>query len=219
MLRLVLAPALVLALLPATAATQKKVQAFAQPSERTSANLLLAELDGNEFVGLAFAATIVYGQPEWKAEYAEKVDELTKGKIFRLGKDYWATYDATGPLAIGGTTVPSGIYYLAVARNQGDQWSLVFIDPAKAKAAGAMPFAPEPAPRTHEVAMKHEKVDREVTKLEVRFTADQANPNKGTLAIAWGNHRLTAAYEVKSDKAGAKDAAADKGEKKENKEK
>lgn len=211
MLRSVLAPALVLSLLPAAATAQNKIQAFAQPSERTSANLILAEMNNGQFVGMVGAVTVVYGQPEWKKEYAEQVDVMTKGKIFRLGKDYWATYDATAALNIGGTTVPPSVFYLAIARDKGDNWSLVFIDPVKAKAAGAMPFQPESAPRTHEVAMKHEKVEgAEVAKLEVKFTPDEKNPTQGTLTIAWGNQKLSAPYEVKREKAGAKEAGGEK---------
>lgn len=57
--------------------------------------------------------------------------------MFRLGKDSWAMMDNTPDVTLGGVTVPAGVWYLAIARDQAGQWSLVCSDPAKAKAKDA----------------------------------------------------------------------------------
>jgi hypothetical protein len=191
---------------------QKDLMAFGGSGQRAEASLFVAHMVGGQFGGMAAAAFVTYGTPEWKPEYGEQVDAFTKGKVFRLGKDNWATLDTATPLVLGGKTIPAGIWYLAVARDNADAWSLVVIDPARCKEAGAAPFTPERAPRTHEVAMKHEQVAGEVTKkLTLKFERDAANPAKGTLSIAWGDRKLTAPYELKVAAPAATDAAGRSG--------
>ncbi len=81
---------------------------------------------------------IDYGRPVWRKEYEDTAnfDKMTKGKVYRLGSNFWTTLDSDMPLTIAGTTIPAGAWYLGLQRSEdGATWSLVFIDPGKARAA------------------------------------------------------------------------------------
>ena len=68
------------------------IQVFGgQPDERASTRLLY---ETNRAIG-EFA--IDYGRPAWKKEYEDPAtfDKMTRGKIWRLGKDFWTTLDTS----------------------------------------------------------------------------------------------------------------------------
>ena len=93
--------------------------------------------------------SIHYGRPVWKKEYedAAKFDGMTKGKTWRLGKDFWTVLDTNLPLKIGEKEIASGSYYLGLFRSaDGATWSLAFIDPAKARVAHLDAFEINKAP-------------------------------------------------------------------------
>ncbi|HST20985.1 MAG TPA: DUF2911 domain-containing protein, partial [Blastocatellia bacterium] len=80
---------------------------------------------------------IDYGRPVWRKEYEDtaKFDKMTNGKVYRLGSNFWTTLDSDVPLVIAGKSIPAGHWYLGLHRSKdGATWSLVFIDPAKARA-------------------------------------------------------------------------------------
>lgn len=53
---------------------------------------------------------IDYGRPEWKKDYEDpaKFDAMTKGKVWRMGKNFWTILDTALPLKISGKSVPPG---------------------------------------------------------------------------------------------------------------
>jgi DUF2911 family protein len=56
-----------------------------------------------------------------------KFDGMTKGKTWRLGKDFWTVLDTNVPLKIAGKEVAAGTYYLGLFRSaDGSAWSLAF---------------------------------------------------------------------------------------------
>ena len=78
------------------------VQVFGgQPDERASTRLLY---ETDRAIG-EFA--IDYGRPAWKKEYEDPAtfDKMTRGKVWRLGKDFWTTLDTSLPLRIAGREV------------------------------------------------------------------------------------------------------------------
>src|SRR5262245_22130060 len=152
---------------------QAKIQVLGGQNQRNNTAVVLIE--NRSLLGLV---TLTYGVPQWKPEYTDKAEEMTKGRIFRLGRDNWALFDSSIPVKFGDVTVPAGIYYLAIARSKdGATWNLVFIDPAKAKAAGASPPAPEPAPHAYDVVLTHERTEGKVTeKLDVNMVNDKSEP-------------------------------------------
>ena len=186
---------------------QAKVQVLGGQNQRNNTAVVL--LEERTLLGLV---TLTYGVPEWKPEYTDKAEELTKGHMFRLGRDNWAIFDSSIPVKFGDVTVPAGIYYLGVSRSKdGLTWNLVFIDPAKAKAAGASPPMPEPAPHAYDVALTHERTEGKITeKLNVTMVNDKAQPTNGTLTMMWGDRKVTCSYEMiverkPKDAAGTKD--------------
>jgi hypothetical protein len=191
---------------------QSKIEILGGQTQRNNTVVLLADTSGG-FTPLGLV-TITYGVPVWKPEYTAKAEELTKGKMFRLGRDNWAIFDSTLAVKFGSVTVPAGTYYLGISRSKdGATWNLVFIDPAKAKAAGAWPPMPEPAPHAYDVALTHERTEGKITeKLEVAMVNDKAQPTHGTLTITWGDRKLSGTYDmVVENKAAPKDAAGAKG--------
>ena len=189
---------------------QAKLSVVGGQNQRNNTAVVLADTSsGFNLLGLV---TLTYGVPEWKPEYTDKAEELTKGKLFRLGRDNWAIFDSSIPIKFGNVTVPTGIYYLGISRSKdGATWNLVFIEPAKAKAAGAWPPAPEPAPHAFDVALTHERTAGKIAeKLDVTMVNDKAQPTNGTLTIVWGDRKVTANYEMivaskPKDAAGTKD--------------
>jgi len=203
--------ALILVCLPLFA--QAKIEAIGGQNQRNNTAVLLADKTGGGFTPLGLV-TLTYGVPVWKPEYTDKADELSKGQIFRLGRDGWAIFDSNIAVKFGSVTVPAGTYYLGVSRSKdGAIWNLVFIDPAKAKAAGAWPPMPEPAPHAFDVVLTHERTAGKITeKLDVAMVNDKEKPTQGTLTITWGDRKLTGTYDmVLEPKAAPKDAAATKG--------
>src|ERR1044072_3084366 len=81
---------------------------------------------------------IDYGRPVWRKDYedAAKFDKMTKGQVYRLGSNFWTTFDSDIPVTIAGKTVTAGPWSLGLHRAEdGATWSLAFIDPAKTRAA------------------------------------------------------------------------------------
>jgi hypothetical protein len=179
---------------------QKTLQAFSGPGERVDTNHLIAVMEGGKFTALAGAAFVSYVPAEWTPalDNAGKVDELTKGHLFRLGKNNWATLDNNVPISFGNVTVPPGIWYLGIARDkEGSKWTLVFVDPAKAKAQGIVPPMADQAPRSFEVVLPVEKASDAKKTMSVVLQNDAKEAAKGTLSIAFGNMKASVNYELK----------------------
>jgi hypothetical protein len=209
MLRIASRSILVAALAAVPAVAQKSLQGFSNSGDRKESNHVIVVMEGEKFAGLAGGAFINYVPAEWKPALNDQanVDKLTIGHLFRLGMNNWATLDNYVPMTIGNVTVPPGIWYLGVARDAAGKWSLVFIDPAKAKAAGVTPPMADNAPRTYEVTLPVEKVKDITEKMAVNLNKDDKEPNKGTLTIEFGNMKASVNYELKIP-AGAADASS-----------
>jgi hypothetical protein len=204
---------LVLALAAVPAAAQKSIQAFPASGQLTVTGHFIGMMEeGHSPMPIGFAL-LNYTPSNWKADWNDqaKLDQATIGHTFRLGKNNWATMDLTAPIAFGDVIVPTGVYYLGVARDKGGKWSLVFIDPAKCKAAGAWPPSPmsDLAPHAYEAPLAVTKATDNVETLKVNMTPDEKAPAKGTFTIEWGNQKATASYELKIP-ANASDAAGKK---------
>ena len=142
---------------------------------------------------------IDYGRPEWKKDYedAAKFDGLTKGKVWRMGKNFWTILDSSLPLKISGKSVPPGYYYLGLRRSaDGAQWSLAFLDPMKVQAARLDGFIINKAKVEFEVPVKMEKVPVIASKLLITLPYAEKTPTHVTFKLAWGNFVVTAPVEV-----------------------
>jgi len=216
MLRTAYRSLLVAALATAPAVAQKSIGGFSGPGQRTDSAHLVGVFENNKFVMPLGAAFLSYVPAKWKPEFNDqaKVDALTSGHLFRLGLNNWATLDNLVPMTFGNVTIPVGIWYLGIARDSsGSKWTLVFVDPAKCKAAGVWPPMADNAPRTHEVPLPVEKAATVVETMEVSLNKDDKDPAKGTFKIAFGNMKASVGYELKipaAAEASSKDAGGKK---------
>jgi hypothetical protein len=148
---------------------------------------------------VAAQAVIDYGPVAWKDDYtriieSKKVDD----RRWRLGKDFWTTYDANLPVTFGSTKVPPGYYYLTLMRTAEGAYVLAFNDADAIRKARLDPFQAESTKGGLEVPLTHEALATPEAKLDIALTLDAADNSKGTLTIRFGPHKLSAAaaYEV-----------------------
>lgn len=142
---------------------------------------------------------IDYGRPVWRKEYEDTAnfDKMTKGKVYRLGSNFWTTLDTDIPLTIAGKSIPAGMWYLGLHRSEdGATWSLVFIDPVKARAAHIDASEIERAEVAHKAPMTVVQAANSKEKLTIDLIFQKGNLKDVTLKIAWGKMELTAPIQV-----------------------
>jgi hypothetical protein len=142
---------------------------------------------------------IDYGRPDWKKDYEDpaKFDGMTKGKVWRMGKNFWTILDSSLPLKISGKSVPAGYYYIGLRRSaDGAQWSLAFLDPVKVRAAQLDGFVINKAKVEFEVPVKMEKASEIAGRLLISLPYAEKTPTHVTFKLAWGNFVATAPIEV-----------------------
>src|SRR5262249_26369448 len=127
----------------------------------------------------------------------KQFDVATKGKVWRLGNDYWTILDSNVPIKIAGRDIPIGLWYLGLHRSDdGASWNLAFIDPVKARRSRLDPFAMNTVPIEFRVPMTAEKASGTAEKLSVVLSADKENMRKVTLRVSWGKLQLMAPVQV-----------------------
>ncbi len=142
---------------------------------------------------------IDYGRPVWRKEYEDTAnfDKMTKGQVYRLGSNFWTTLDTDMPLTIAGKNIPAGSWYLGLHRSDdGATWSLVFIDPAKARAAHVDASEIARAPIAYKAPMTIEQAAESREKLTIDLLFKPPNLKDVTLKIAWGKIQLSAPIQV-----------------------
>jgi Protein of unknown function (DUF2911) len=164
--------------------------------DRGSARVLYWDLDANTAAG-QFAVN--YGRPLWKKDYEDpaKFDAMTKGKVWRMGSNFWTELDTCLPLKIGGKNVDPGVYYLGLHRSEdGTQWTLAFIDPAKVRAAHLDAFDIRKAPLWFETPVSFSKASTMAEKLTITMVYSKEDYRHVTIKLVWGNMEITAPIEV-----------------------
>lgn len=149
--------------------------------------------------GAAGQFAIDYGRPAWRKEYEDKAkfDSMTRGKVWRLGKDFWTVLDTGVPLKIGGKDVPVGAWYLGLRRSSdGSTWSLVFIDPAKVRKARLDAFEINKAPVEFKIAVTSGAPETTTEKLTIELSYKKDNIKDVTLKILWGKLQVSAPVQV-----------------------
>ena len=142
---------------------------------------------------------IEYGRPEWKKAYEDpaKFDSMTKGKVWRMGKNFFTLLDTSLPLTISGHAVPPGYYFLGLGRSaDGAHWSLSFFDPAKIRAAHLDGFVVNKAHVEFQVPVKVERSDTITDKLSITLPYEKETPTKISFRLAWGNFVATVPIDV-----------------------
>ena len=167
------------------------------PDDRASARVLYWNGQTDAAAG---QLAIDYGRPVWKKEYNDpaKFDAMTRGKVWRMGSNYWTTLDTNLPLSMGGKKVPIGSYYLGLHRSEeGSEWSLVFIDPGKARRMHLDAFQIERAPVEFEAVMSTvTKAETPMEKLTITLSYPKDNIKHVTMLVAWGNLELSTPVDV-----------------------
>jgi hypothetical protein len=167
------------------------------PDDRASARVLYWNSKTNAAAG---QLAIDYGRPVWKKEYNDsaKFDAMTRGKVWRMGSNYWTILDTNLPLSISGKKVAAGLYYLGLHRSEnGSEWSLDFIDPAKARKMQLDAFQIERAPVEFQAHMSSvARADNQAEKLTITLSYPKDNITHVTMRIAWGNLMLSTPIEV-----------------------
>lgn len=192
-------PALLLLLIVGAAAQQAKPTIVAEggsPDDRASARVLYWNTKADAAAG-QFA--IDYGRPVWKKAYEDsaKFDAMTKGKVWRMGSNFWTVLDTSLPLKIGGKKVGVGEYYLGLRRSaDGEHWSLAFVDPAKVRRTRLDGFEINKASVEFEAPVSLDKASESAEKLTITLTYAKESPKNVTLKVAWGTLALSAPIEV-----------------------
>jgi hypothetical protein len=166
------------------------------PDERASTRVLYWDSAKDSAAG-EFA--IDYGRPVWKKEYDDpaKFDSMTKGKVWRMGNNFWTVLDTSLPLKFVGKEVPIGSYYLGIYRSSdGNQWSLAFIDPVKVRAARLDGFQIEKTPVQFKVPITFEVASTPAEKLTVTFQHEKDKLGDVTMKVVWGKMTLTTPIQV-----------------------
>ncbi len=166
--------------------------------ERASSRLGYWRTNVNAGIG---EVVVSYGRPPWKAQYSEQLDQLTRGKMWRMGDNYWTLLDTNLPLRVGGVPVAVGLYYLAVARSEdGSTWELVFIDPEKSREKGLDSFdvgtRPAEIPVLFKAPLTFEEAQEQAEKMTILLKLNGDSQTEGTLRLSWGNFALSTPVSV-----------------------
>jgi hypothetical protein len=181
---------------PGQQANHSVVAEGGDPDDRASARVLYWNQKTDSAAGW-FA--INYGRPLWKKEYEDtsKFDALTKGKVWRMGSNYWTVLDTCLPLNVAGKRVPVGTYFLGLHRSaNGSTWSLAFIDPAGVRRTRLDAFNIQKARVQFEAPMSVAKVETRAEKLTITLSYPKDDMKNVTMRVAWGNLALTTPIRV-----------------------
>lgn len=192
-------PALMVLIAMSAYAQQAKKGIIAEggaPDDRGSARVLYWNRDTNSSAGW-FAVN--YGRPVWRKIYEDPVtfDGMTKGKVWRMGSNYWTVLDTSLPLKISGKDVAVGTYFLGLRRSaDGSTWNLVFIDPTQMRRTRLDAFEIEKAPVLFETPMGVEQAVATAERLTIAMSYTKEDSKNVTMKVAWGNLALAAPIKV-----------------------
>lgn len=166
------------------------------PDDRGSARVLYWNTKVDAAAG-QFA--INYGRPVWKKAYEDKAkfDKMTNGQVWRMGSNFWTTLVTDLPINIAGKDIKPGSYYLGLHRSaDGAQWSLAFIDPARARKTHLDAFDIRKARVDFLAPMTTETAVESADKLTINLTYTKDDIKNVTLKVAWGNLALSTPIKV-----------------------
>ncbi len=181
---------------PLLLAQDAKFEAFDDQSERGSTSIVYFSQPSEDEFNAEGGFVITYGRPEWRAEYDEQFDELTKGKRWRFGNNFWTTLDTNLPLKIAGAKVAPGYYYLVLERGQGDDWSLVLLDPQPLQKKKMDGSGAEETTGGIKAPLTASMAAEAATKLTVNLTKNEKDLTKASLDIQFGKRKLSAPIDV-----------------------
>jgi hypothetical protein len=171
-----------------------KVQVFGGHGERAATSQILF---GD---GIMSGMSITYGQPVWQDAYNGMLDRL-KGKLLRLGKDWWTTFTTSCDLAFDDVKVPAGAYLVGLACDVDGNFALTLLEASKGMRQGALPFSTNEQgtmnwqPDLRIPLQLHRDGNSEtVSQLRITLSANGDNLRDGKFELAWGKHLLTSSF-------------------------
>jgi len=165
-------------------------------SQRAYTRILYTVRGAGEYPG---EFMIAYGQPGWRPEYSDPTtfDQMTNGRVWRMGDNFWTVLDTNLPLKISGKEIGAGSYYLGAHRSEdGSAWSLAFMDPEKVRGARLDAAEIGKAPVDFMVPMTFQTTSEAVEKLIITLEQAKGDLMNATLKVAWGSFQLSAPIEV-----------------------
>jgi hypothetical protein len=119
------------------------------------------------------------------------LDKL-KGKMNRLGKDWFTTLITSSELEIGGTKLPAGSYIVGLHCDKDGKFALGFLCSTKAMKDGVNPAAEWKPEMTAPLTLNKGVAKEAVSMMAMTLSAEKEGGGKGTFTLAWGTHTLTA---------------------------
>ncbi|MCA8951929.1 MAG: DUF2911 domain-containing protein [Planctomycetes bacterium] len=179
----------------AAAAPSQNVQVFGEPHTRGATTQILF---GD---GIMAGISIEHGTPAWKDEYNGMLDHL-KGRLLRLGSNWWTTMTTSVDLEFGGQKVPAGAYLLGLHCDEDGKFAMTFLEATKGLKAGALPFATSEDRKSMNwkpdfmapLKLMKDASDEVAEEMHMEL---KINPDlKGTYTLSWGKHQLVADVHV-----------------------
>jgi phosphohistidine phosphatase SixA len=134
---------------------------------------------------------LTYGAPTWQAAHLEALKKSKVGDRLRLGNNFFATFDTSCPVDLGGSRLSPGVYYLALERGTGDNMSLVFLDPGGIRAKKLNSSQTSETEGGLAAAMTWSEVETSAEKLEITLKSQAKRGSEATLTIRFGKQQLT----------------------------
>lgn len=188
---------LVVLLVLAAIAPAQEVVARSQTGKCNMTRVLFFKRTPRFHIPVQYAIT--YGAPAWKSEY-DRMLEGKEAQRFRLGKDWWTTFDTNRDLTVGGAKVPAGSYYLVLERTAKGSINLVALPTAEIRKKRLDAFQSPNTTGGIAIPMMHKKGDGDgAANLQITLAANPEDHNKGKVSINWGPHTLSARIEVHYD--------------------
>ena len=167
------------------------------PDDRASARLLYWNSTAKAAAG---QVAVNYGRPVWKKEYedAAKFDAMTKGKVWRMGSNFWSNLYTDLPIEISGKRISPGLYFLGLQRSaDGSSWNLAFIDPVRVRKARIDAFQIQRATVEFTAPMNTDTPGSDtVDKLTIVLTHPESDMRDATMKVTWGHLALSAPVKV-----------------------
>ncbi len=179
----------------ASLAPAQKIQVFGGTEARQVTRVFYYSTPSEQEFKMEGQLCIDYGQPAWKKEYEDKeqFDKMTRGKRWRLGAGPWTRLDTNVALSIGDKKINPGDHYLILERSKDDQISLIVLDPAPLRNKKVDAFAADQLAYGTRLPMKWTQEKDSVEKMTITLTADKNAPEKVTMVIRFGPHKLALA--------------------------
>ncbi len=131
-----------------------------------------------------------YSQPKWEANH-EKFMQGQAPQYARLGANAWTTLQTGVDLTFGKTKVPRGRWYLGAHRGEKQNWTLTLMAADKVDFAGLGAGSTFVVKPDLEVPMRLERTEQAVELLDIKLSSNKQGKANVTLAIRWGQYRLS----------------------------